>query len=42
VKFNCDTINSFNMLEKEGRREWRPAGGGEVRREVSGGVIDRC
>jgi len=27
VKVNCDTSNSFNLLSREGRREWRAAGG---------------
>jgi len=27
LKVNCVTSNSFNMLLKEGRREWRAAGG---------------
>jgi len=30
VKFNCDTGNSFNLLTKEGRKEWRSVGGGEI------------
>lgn len=25
VEFNCDTLNSFNLLSREGRREWRVA-----------------
>jgi len=36
LKFNCDTMNSFNLLTKEGRRVWRAAGGGEVVREFMG------
>jgi len=27
VKVNCDISNSFNMLSRDGRREWRAAGG---------------
>jgi hypothetical protein len=27
VKVNCDISNSFNLLSREGRREWRAAGG---------------
>ena len=30
LKFNSDTVNSFNMLTKEGRKEWRAAGGSEL------------
>jgi hypothetical protein len=30
VKFNCDTSNKFNLLSRDGRREWRAAGGCEV------------
>ena len=30
VKYHCETKNSFNFLTREGRREWRAAGGGEV------------
>jgi len=37
LKFNCDTANSFNMLTKEGRKEWRAAGGSE---EVNGCMGD--
>jgi hypothetical protein len=29
VKFNCDTANKFNLLSRDGRREWRAAGGCE-------------
>ena len=28
IKFQCNTSNSFNLLTKEGRREWRASGGG--------------
>jgi len=38
VKYKCDTMNSFNLLTREGRREWREAGGGEVVCGVVGGV----
>ena len=45
VKFNCDTDNSFNLLTKEGRREWRAVSGGEMVTEMLGddeGVKVRC
>jgi hypothetical protein len=35
LEYHCDTSNCFNLLFKEGRREWRAAGGCEVGR-VSG------
>jgi hypothetical protein len=35
VKFNCDTANKFNLLSRDGRREWRAAGGCE---DFSGAV----
>jgi len=37
VRFKCDTANSFNLLMREGRREWRASGGGDVGREGVGG-----
>jgi len=37
VKFKCDTSNSFNLLTKKGRREWRAAGGDNDVNEVVGG-----
>lgn len=26
AKYNCETLNSFNLLTKDGRKEWRAAG----------------
>jgi len=37
LEYQCDTFNCFNLLSKEGRREWRAAGGCEVVREVGEG-----
>jgi len=31
VKFQCDTSNSFNLLTREGGKEWRAARGGDVK-----------
>ena len=45
IKFQCNTSNSFNLLTKEGRREWRASGGGELVREGvdgEGGGVDGC
>lgn len=45
VKFKCDTSNSFNLLTKEGRREWRGVGGGFDMLEGvvgSGNVVGGC
>lgn len=28
VKYQCDTGNSFNLLSREGRREWRTCSAG--------------
>lgn len=36
LTFNCDTGNNFNLLTKEGRKEWRAAGGSEVGRGSMG------
>jgi hypothetical protein len=36
VQYKCDTTNSFNLLTREGRKEWRAAGGGEGVRGVMG------
>jgi len=30
VKYQCDTLNSFDLLTREGRREWRAVVGGEL------------
>jgi hypothetical protein len=30
LHYQCDTTNSFKLLSKEGRREWRVAGGCEI------------
>jgi len=30
LDFNCDISNKFNLLSREGRRDWRAAGGCEV------------
>jgi hypothetical protein len=38
VKVNCDVSNSFNLLSRDGRREWRAAGGFEKLTETEGGV----
>jgi hypothetical protein len=35
VRFKGDPNNSFNLLSKEGRREWRAAGGSEVEEECN-------
>jgi len=37
VKYLCNTSNTFNLLSREGRREWRAAGGSDVASEVEGG-----
>jgi len=45
VKFKCDTSNSFNLLTKEGIREWRGAGGGFDMLKEGGGngnVEEEC
>jgi hypothetical protein len=39
VKYHCDTKNSFNLLTREGRKEWRAAGGGEVVRGEDGELV---
>jgi len=41
VKYQCETGNNFNLLSKEGRREWRAASAGiRVEGEVDGeGVV---
>ena len=31
VKFQCDSSNSFNLLTRERRKEWRAARGGDVK-----------
>ena len=33
VQYLCNTTNTFNLLSREGRREWRAAGGGDVANE---------
>jgi len=43
VKYKCETMNSFNLLTRDGRKEWRAAGDiefecGEV--GGSGGDVD--
>jgi hypothetical protein len=40
VQYRCDTNNSFNLLTREGRKEWRAAGGGEGVRGVLCGSRD--
>lgn len=35
VNYNCETLNSFNLLTKDVRKEWRAAGVSEL---GSGGV----
>jgi len=45
VKYKCDTNNNFNLLTREGRMEWRAAGGSEVVRGVvcgSGDGVKGC
>ena len=37
VKYLCNTTNTFNLLSREGRREWRAARGSEVAGDVDGG-----
>jgi len=37
VKYLCNTTNTFNLLSREGRREWRAAGGSDMASEVDGG-----
>ena len=37
VKYKCDTTNSFNLLTREGRKEWRASGVSDVERGVEGG-----
>ena len=41
VKYHCDTSNTFNLLSREGRRDWRAARGSEVADDVDGGGEDR-
>ena len=40
VSFKGDPNNSFNLLTKEGRREWRVTGGSEMEEEGVGGERD--
>ena len=45
VKYKCETMNSFNLLTRDGRKEWRAAGDiefecGEV--GGSGGDVEGC
>lgn len=40
VKYQCVTNNRFNLLTREGRREWRAAGDGEAV-QGEGGAIKR-
>jgi len=43
LHYQCDTSNSFNLLSKKGRREWRAARGCEMGREIVGvteGAVD--
>jgi hypothetical protein len=45
VQYKCETTNSFNLLTKEGRKEWRAAGGAELVRgdcRGSGGGVEGC
>jgi len=37
VNYLCNTTNTFNLLTREGRREWRAAGGSDVVSEDDGG-----
>ena len=38
VKYHCNTSNSFNLLTREGRREWRAIGGGPLMGGEDGGA----
>jgi len=38
LHYHCDTTNSFQLLSKEGRREWRAVGGCELGRGKGGGT----
>jgi hypothetical protein len=38
LQYQCDTTNSFKLLSKEGRREWRAEGGCEIGRGRDGGT----
>ena len=38
LHYHCDTTNSFQLLSKEGRREWRVAGGCEIGCGKGGGI----
>ena len=40
VMYKCDTNNSFNLLTREGRKEWRAVGVSDVVRGVGGGSGD--
>lgn len=41
VRYQCETVNNFNLLSKEGRREWRAASAGNrVDGEVKGKGVD--
>jgi len=40
VKYNCETLNSFNLLTKDGRKEWWAAGVSELGSEGVGGGGD--
>jgi len=37
VKYLCNTTNTFNLLTREGRREWTAAGGSDVASDDDGG-----
>jgi len=39
VKYHCDTKNSFNLLTREGRKEWRAACVSEVARGEDGDLV---
>ena len=39
VNFKGDSNNSFNLLSRAGRKEWRAAVGGDVTGEGVGGVM---